>query len=898
LTRLPGASQASSVAAPSVSGRPVEKSCLPSLPPELVDPPQYEVLRELGRGGRGVVYLARHRLSGRQEVLKVMNREYLSRPESKERFLRELRAASRLNHPNVVEMYTALEAGELLILVMEYVEGHDLARVVKATGPLPVVNACFYVQQAALGLQHAFEKGMVHRDIKPQNLILTRNGKRQVVKILDFGLAKDIGEGLARTGLTAEGWTLGTPDYMAPEQILDAAHANIRADIYSLGCTLYHLLTGSPPFAGKSVYEVMHAHQSVEARPVNEVRPEIYGEVAAVVDRMMAKDPRQRYQQPAEVAQMLSSLLKAKGRGAAMGELAARADDSAAAQTCGGSDTRGMPGAPNDGPPRRAAKTMDASPFAGLGDALMTPTGTTESMKNRAGAVPPETRQVDRRWMLPVIAVCVSALLITAAALGLWAAGVFKLKTADGLLVLENLPDDAEVTVDGNKAEVSWSGAAKTAEVRIQPGKRRVVVRWRGSQLIGEEVAIEEGGRKLLSARVEQLADAAARPRAPDMAGPPGPDSTRQDGGARPADPGTPGGMPPSNKPGRAATGRDQGQVRAPDGKSAKPERVKPAPDKDGFVRLFDGKSLKGWEKPVENEGTWEVDEQGHLVGKGRVGIGPGILATVKKDFASFHLRITLLKWEGPPAHLLVRSMVKGGKFDGFRVRLNGGAQGNGEASFAGSIAKHVRYRIGDYIKFDVPARGVQVDPGRPLTVEVLVHGNTLTTLVNGTVAAKYEDVQASHQSGQIILACRSDAEIHFKTIEVKELPDPGTKSGSEAGEVLGAGGAIRDKLRKGTKWVGSKTFQQPGGGTFTFVLIVEERKGDTLKGRTIQNVWNVQEIQGTIRNGEISWGVGKPLVPGFGPAPAFKGKLKDDQLELTFKAATLWGVARLTLQE
>jgi hypothetical protein len=162
----------------------------PGLPPELTDHPHYEVLRELGRGGMGVVYLARHRLSGRQEVLKVMNREYLSRPGSKERFLREIQAAARLHHPNVVEMYTALEAGDLLVLVMEYVEGHELGEVVQTTGPLPVVNACYYAQQAALGLQHAFEQGMVHRDIKPQNLILCRQGKRQVVKILDFGLAK------------------------------------------------------------------------------------------------------------------------------------------------------------------------------------------------------------------------------------------------------------------------------------------------------------------------------------------------------------------------------------------------------------------------------------------------------------------------------------------------------------------------------------------------------------------------------------------------------------------------------------------------------------------------------------------------------------------------------------
>jgi serine/threonine protein kinase len=123
---------------------------------------------------------------------------------------------------------------------MEYVEGQDLASLVKSQGPLPIVHACYYVQQAALGLQHAYEKGMVHRDIKPQNLILAREGKKHIVKVLDFGLAKATREKKDDTGLTGEGKMLGTTDYIAPEQTMDAAHADIRADIYSLGCTLYY----------------------------------------------------------------------------------------------------------------------------------------------------------------------------------------------------------------------------------------------------------------------------------------------------------------------------------------------------------------------------------------------------------------------------------------------------------------------------------------------------------------------------------------------------------------------------------------------------------------------------------------------------------------------------------
>ena len=134
---------------------------------------------------------------------------------------------------------------------MEYVEGLDLAKLVKAKGPLPVAHACNFVYQAALGFQHAHEQGMVHRDIKPGNLMLSREGKKAVVKVLDFGLAKVTSEGQADSGLTREGQMLGTPDFIAPEQIRDAQSADIRADIYSLGCTLYYLLTGDPPFQGE-----------------------------------------------------------------------------------------------------------------------------------------------------------------------------------------------------------------------------------------------------------------------------------------------------------------------------------------------------------------------------------------------------------------------------------------------------------------------------------------------------------------------------------------------------------------------------------------------------------------------------------------------------------------------
>jgi serine/threonine protein kinase len=289
-----------------------------TLPPELVDHADYEVVRELGRGGMGVVYLVKNRLMGRLEVLKIIGRHLVERPGVVDRFLREIRSAAKLQHPNIVTAYTAMRLGEGLALAMEYVDGFDLAKMVKTKGALPIAHASYFIQQAALGLQHAHERGMVHRDVKPANLILARDGKKAIVKVLDFGLAKVTSEGQSDSNLTREGQMLGTPDYIAPEQIRNAQSADIRADIYSLGCTFYYLLSGGPPFRGDHLWDVYQAHFSMDAGPLNLVRPEVPVELAAVVAKMMAKEPGQRFQTPGQVALALTPFLK-MGHDAAAG---------------------------------------------------------------------------------------------------------------------------------------------------------------------------------------------------------------------------------------------------------------------------------------------------------------------------------------------------------------------------------------------------------------------------------------------------------------------------------------------------------------------------------------------------------------------------------------------------
>jgi serine/threonine protein kinase len=294
-----------------------------ALPVELAEHPDYEIVRELGRGGMGVAYLAHNRLMGRDEVLKVIGPQLVERPEMLDRFVREIRAVSRLQHPAIVTAYSAFRCGQSIVFVMEHVDGLDLGRLVRDNGPLAIVNACYCVHQAALALQHAHEAGIVHRDIKPANLMITRDGGRPAIKLLDFGLAKakvedrsfDLrgakrwSEGEPSDELTSHDRLVGTPDFIAPEQIRDAKAADIRADIYSLGCTLYFLLSGRPPFRAGTVPEILQAHFSMEVLPLNLVRPEVPTELAALVAKMMAKDPVDRFQTPAQVAAALTPFI-------------------------------------------------------------------------------------------------------------------------------------------------------------------------------------------------------------------------------------------------------------------------------------------------------------------------------------------------------------------------------------------------------------------------------------------------------------------------------------------------------------------------------------------------------------------------------------------------------------
>lgn len=268
----------------------------------------YIIQERVGEGGMGAVFKARHQRLARVVALKVIRKQHMTRPDSSVRFQREARAAAQLAHPNIVGVYDSDQAGGTHYLAMEYVEGIDLARLVKQSGPLPIGQGCEYIRQAALGLQHAHDNGLVHRDIKPSNLVVARRtpGDTPVVKILDFGLARFTSETVEDGQLTDTGQVMGTPDYIAPEQAHNTRSADIRADIFSLGCSLFYLLTGQVPFAGENVMEKLAARISGQSRSVWELRPEVPPELAAVVTKMIAMKPEDRYQVPADVAVALA----------------------------------------------------------------------------------------------------------------------------------------------------------------------------------------------------------------------------------------------------------------------------------------------------------------------------------------------------------------------------------------------------------------------------------------------------------------------------------------------------------------------------------------------------------------------------------------------------------------
>ncbi|HEX3314655.1 MAG TPA: serine/threonine-protein kinase, partial [Gemmataceae bacterium] len=263
---------------------------------------KYKVLEKLGSGGMGAVYLCEHKLMRRRVAVKVLPTAKASDDSSLQRFYREARAVAALDHPNIVHAYDIDQDDQLHFLVMEYVDGASFQDLVKNSGPLEIGRACHYIRQSANGLGHAARAGLVHRDIKPGNILVDRVG---VVKILDMGLARFFNDEDDNVTKKFDETVLGTADYLAPEQAVDSHSVDVRADIYSLGATFYYLLTGRTPFGEGTVAQKLLWHQSRQPKPVTDYRKDVPAELSEVLLKMMSKEPADRYQTPEELSEAL-----------------------------------------------------------------------------------------------------------------------------------------------------------------------------------------------------------------------------------------------------------------------------------------------------------------------------------------------------------------------------------------------------------------------------------------------------------------------------------------------------------------------------------------------------------------------------------------------------------------
>lgn len=370
---------------------------------------KYRLIELLGRGGMGSVFLGEHVTMNRRVALKIISRQVSQDPASLERFLGEARAIAALDHPNIVRAYSVDNEGERFYLVMEYVEGIDLQRMVDENGPLDCDRAVDFIRQAADGLDHAHQRNMIHCDIKPSNLLVNMQG---VVKILDLGLARLTGGNGTKAAEQDDG-VLGSVDYLAPEQALQSPNLDCRADIYSLGCTLYFLLTGHPPFPQGTLAQRILKHQTQDPPDPRVEQPKVPAELAALCKKMMAKQPEDRCQTAAEISRALTGW---RTTGPAL-KRATPLPKAKPIDTLGDSDVFALKF--DAGPqPSSATKLVSDSQKLGLG-------GATLGVAPLAGGPPPENLAAkqsakQRKILVIVLAASVAATLLLIVCLMLW----------------------------------------------------------------------------------------------------------------------------------------------------------------------------------------------------------------------------------------------------------------------------------------------------------------------------------------------------------------------------------------------------------------------------------------------------------------------------------------------
>jgi eukaryotic-like serine/threonine-protein kinase len=301
----------------------------------------YVILEFLGKGTMGKVYKASHRMMGRVVALKILEPRSITSTRSLARFQREMQLVGRLDHPNVVRAFDADRVGDCHFIAMEYIDGFTLEDLLKARGALPPADVVYYGSQVADGLAHAHAQGVLHRDIKPSNILLTRAKK---LKVLDFGLGTLLEKDELDTALTSAGLAVGTPDYISPEQAR-TVKIDRRSDLYSLGCTMYHLLSGQLPFKGESSMDCLVGRITGKPVPIGEVMPGLPARLVQTIEKLMASNPDDRYQTADEAAAALRTLLRPKNAPPASGSAGTVAANAAVPETApkGGTTLEALP---------------------------------------------------------------------------------------------------------------------------------------------------------------------------------------------------------------------------------------------------------------------------------------------------------------------------------------------------------------------------------------------------------------------------------------------------------------------------------------------------------------------------------------------------------------------------